>query len=308
MDIDQIISDFLEESRQMGEKPLLVILGGTASGKTALSVEIAKKFNGEIISTDSRQIYRYMDIATAKIKPQEMQGIPHYMIDIVDPDEEFTLADFVKKAKMHIEDILRRGKLPILAGGTGLYIRAICDNYAIPRVPPNQELRAELQKQLEENGPEYIYEKLKELDPQAAEKIHPNNSRYVIRAIEIALAEGKKEDLKFHPQYNVLKFGIDWDREKLYERIDARAANQIEEGLINETKTLMQKGYDLSLPSMSSLGYPEMAGYINGEISLEEALAALQQNTRNYAKRQLTWFRREPDVIWISGEELAAKN
>ena len=308
MDIDQIISDFLSESHETGQKPLLVVLGGTASGKTALSVKVAGKFNGEIISTDSRQGYKYMDIATAKIKPQETEGIPHYMIDIVNPDEEFTLADFVKTAKMYIEDILRRGKLPILAGGTGLYIRAICENYAIPRIPPNNELRIQLQKEFEENGPEYLYDKLQKLDPEAAEKIHPNNYRYVIRALEIANTGQKKADLKNEAQYNVLKFGIEWDREKLYERIDARAANQIEEGLINETKMLLQKGYDLSLPSMSSLGYPEMAKYINGEISLEEALCTLQQNTRNYAKRQLTWFRREPDVIWISGEEVANKN
>lgn len=308
MDIDQTISDFLEESRKTGQKPLLVILGGTASGKTALSVEIAKEFDGEIISTDSRQVYKYMDIATAKIKPQEAEGIPHYMIDIIEPNEEFTLADFVNKAKIHIEDILRRGKLPILAGGTGLYTRAICENYKIPRISPNNKLRQKLQQELEEKGEEYLYEELQKLDPEAAKKIHPHNHRYVIRAIEIAKSGQKKADLKSKNQYNVLKFGIKWDREKLYARIDQRAQYQIEEGLINETKMLLQKGYDLSCPAMSSLGYPEMIKYITGEISLTCALELLQKNTRNYAKRQLTWFRREPDVIWISGEELTTKN
>ncbi|MCD6109535.1 tRNA (adenosine(37)-N6)-dimethylallyltransferase MiaA [bacterium] len=308
MDIDQTISEFLEESYKSRQKPLLVILGGTASGKTALSIQIAKKFNGEVVSTDSRQVYKYMDIATAKVTYNEMQGIPHYMIDIVEPDSGFTLADFVNKAKIHIEDILRRGKLPILAGGTGLYARAICENYQITHIPPNNELRLKLQNELDEKGEDYMYKKLQELDPQAAGKIHPHNHRYVIRALEIVSAGKKKSNLKSKSEYNLLKFGIEWNRDKLYERINARAANQIEDGLINETKMLLQRGYDLSLPSMSSLGYPEMIKYMEGELSLDQALELLQKNTRNYAKRQLTWFRREPDVMWISGEELFNKN
>ena len=237
-----------------------------------------------------------MDIGTAKVTNKEMEGIPHYMLDVVTPDQEFTLADFVRRAKRHISDIHFRNKLPILAGGTGLYTRAICDNFDIPRVPPNHELREELDKQ----DAQIIYDKLKELDPQAAEKIHPNNKRYTIRAIEIAMA-GKKTSQTPDSPYNVLKFGIEWDREKLYERIDTRAAMQIEEGLINETKTLLAKGYDEKLPSMSSLGYPEMIKYIKGELTLDQALELLQKNTRNYAKRQLTWFRREPNVHWVDG-------
>jgi tRNA dimethylallyltransferase len=304
MEIDQTVKTFLEESKEANLKPLLVILGGTASGKTALSIRFAKKFDGEVISTDSRQVYRYMDIGTAKVKPNEMEGISHYMIDIVDPDEEFTLADFVKMAKKHIDDIHRRGKLPILAGGTGLYTRAICENFQIPNVPPNYKLRAELQNEIEEKGEEYVYNKLEKLDPEVAKKIHPHNHRYVIRAIEIIM-EGNKTNSKGKPEFNVLKFGIEWDREKLYERIDTRALHQVEEGLINETKLLLSKGYDLSLPSMSSLGYPEIAKYIKGDLSLDDALSLLQKNTRNYAKRQLTWFRREPEVIWIPGEKIA---
>jgi len=296
MDIKSKVNDFLEESKNLNKKPLLVILGGTASGKTALSIKIAKEFDGEVISTDSRQVYKYMDIGTAKVTPQETEGIPHYMIDIVDPAEEFTLADFVSQAKKHIADIHFRGKLPILAGGTGLYTRAICDNFDIPRVPPNHELREKLDKLY----PQELYLKLKELDPEAAEKIHPNNKRYTIRAIEIAMAD-KKPEQKPQTEYNVLKFGIEWDREKLYERINTRSANQIEEGLINEAKTLLAKGYDENLPSMSSFGYPEMIKYIKGELTLDEALELLQKNTRNYAKRQLTWFRREPNVNWVDG-------
>jgi len=299
MDIKSTINDFLEESKNLNKKPLLVILGGTASGKTALSITIAKEFNGEVISTDSRQVYKFMDIGTAKVTPAETEGIPHYMIDIVDPKEEFTLADFVRRAKRHIEEIHQRKKLPILAGGTGLYTRAICDNFDIPRVPPNPKLRAELEKE----DPQKLHYKLKEIDPEAAENIHPNNKRYTIRAIERAMA-GKKPDQKPQNEFNVLKIGIEWDREKLYERINTRAANQIEEGLINETKTLLSKGYDEKLPSMSSLGYPEMIKYIKGELSLDEALELLQKNTRNYAKRQLTWFRREPNVIWLNGAEI----
>jgi len=295
MDITSTIQDHLKEAN----KPLIVILGGTASGKTALSIKIAKEFNGEVISTDSRQVYKYMDIGTAKVTEDEMEGIPHYMIDVVSPEEEFSLADFVRKAKDHINDILKRGKIPILAGGTGLYTRAICDNFDIPRVPPNPELRDQLEKENTEN----LHKTLQDLDPDAAEKIHPNNRRYVIRAIEVAKA-GKPNPQNGTPEYDVLKFGIEWDRDTLYRRIDDRAKWQTENGLIEETQGLLDKGFDPNLPSMSSLGYPEMLKYINGEMSLDEALELLQKNTRNYAKRQITWFRREPNVIWLNGAEL----
>jgi len=304
VDIIETVKDFLQESKQLKMTPLLVILGPTASGKTGLSIRLAKKFDGEIISADSRQVYKYMDIGTAKIRNKEMEGIKHYMLDIVSPDQEFTLADYVRQAKIHIGDIIKRGKLPMLVGGTGLYIRAICDNYRIPRVPPNNELRAQIQKEITERGEDFVYEKLKEVDPVAAAKIHPHNHRYVIRAIEIALSNNKESKIGEKLEYNILKLGIHWDREKLYERIDKRAAMQIEEGLINETKTLIANGFDVSKPSMSSLGYPEILKYINGEMLLGEAVELLQQNTRNYAKRQLTWFRREKDIVWIPGEQL----
>lgn len=304
IDVYKQVEQFLKKAGDKGLPPLLVILGATASGKTDLSIKIAKKYDGEVISTDSRQIYKYMDIGTAKISPEEMDGIPHYMLDVVEPDQEFTLADFVDQAKKHIKDIHQRGKLPILIGGTGLYIRAICENYDIPRVPPNEKLREKLKKEIEEKGGEYVYEKLQKLDPEAAKRIHPNNHRYVIRAIEISKS-GKKKQKKGDPIYHVLRLGIEWPRERLYERIDKRSGIQIEKGLIEETKCLLDKGYDSSLPSMSSLGYPEMISYIKGERTLEEALSWLQKNTRNYAKRQITWFRKEPDVIWLPGEKYA---
>jgi len=308
--IEQIITQFLKNSAERNAqghaaKPLLVILGPTASGKTGLSIKIAKKFNGEVISADSRQVYKFMDIGTAKVKTNETEGIPHYMIDEIEPDKEFTLADYVRKAKFHIEEILKHGKLPILVGGTGLYIRAICQNYNIPRVAPNYELRNQLEKEMRENGKEYIYKKLVELDPEAAAKIHPQNHVYVIRAIEVAMAEGRQNKSKGECEYDVLKLGIEWERERLYVRIDERAKNQIDEGLINETKSLLGRGYTTKLPSMSSLGYPEISAYIQGEISLDEALGMIQQNTRNYAKRQLTWFRSEPDVLWVPGEKIS---
>jgi len=306
--IEQIIVQFLKNSAESGAKPLLVILGPTASGKTSFSIKLAKKFNGEVISADSRQIYKFMDIGTAKVKNNEAEGIRHYMIDEVEPDQEFTLADYVRKAKFHIEEILKHGKLPILVGGTGLYIRAICQNYNIPHVAPNYELREQLEKEILENGEEAVFQKLVELDPDSAARIHPHNHVYVIRAIEIAMAQkenhGQQNERKGESEYNVLKIGMDWERERLYERIDARARNQIDEGLINETKSLLQKGYTTKLPSMSSLGYPEISSYLNGDISLDNALKTIQQNTRNYAKRQLTWFRREPDVLWVPGEKI----
>jgi len=302
--IEQIITQFLKNSAESGAKPLLVILGPTASGKTSFSIKLAKKFNGEVISADSRQIYKYMDIGTAKVKNNETDGIRHYMIDEVEPDQEFTLADYVRKAKFHIEEILKHGKLPILIGGTGLYIRAICQNYNIPHVAPNYELREQLEKEILENGEDAVFQKLVELDPDAAARIHPHNHVYVIRAIEIALSGMNKRNMQGESEYNVLKLGMDWERERLYSRIDARAKNQIDEGLINETKTLLEKGYTTKLPSMSSLGYPEISAYLNGDISLDDALKMIQQNTRNYAKRQLTWFRNEPNVLWVPGEKI----
>jgi len=305
MKILEDIKSFQEQCNADNRKPLIAILGPTASGKTALSIEIAKKINGEVISADSRQVYKYMDIGTAKVTQHEMQGIKHYLLDITDPSEEFTLADFKRQAIKAINDIHTRKKVPILCGGTGLYFSAITQNYQIPRVPPQFDIRQKLAMYYEENGADALYAMLKERDPKAAEKIHPNNIRYVIRALEVSMSgNDQNKKRQGEPQFDVFKIGIDWPRDVLYERINRRVYEQIDNGLLNEVKTLLMKGYSEKLPSMSSLGYPELIEYIKGEVSLEQALDNIQKNTRNYCKRQLTWFRREKDITWVSGYEM----
>ncbi len=305
MKIFESIREFLSDCVKEGQKPLIAVLGPTASGKTALSVEIAKKFNGEVISADSRQIYKYMDIGTAKIAPHEMRGIKHHLLDVADPADEFTLSDFKRHALKAINEIHARKKIPVLCGGTGLYFSTIIQNYEIPRIPPQFDIRQKLAQYYEEHGAEALHALLKERDPAAAARIHPNNVRYVIRALEINMAGGApKNDEKGRPMFAVFKVGIDWPRDILYERINRRVDEQLSAGLLNEVKGLLMRGYDEKLPSMSSLGYPELIGYIKGEITLEEAADLIRKNTRNYCKRQLTWFRREKDVAWIGGEEL----
>ncbi|HEC21140.1 MAG TPA: tRNA (adenosine(37)-N6)-dimethylallyltransferase MiaA [Candidatus Peregrinibacteria bacterium] len=296
------IQDFLKEA----EKPLVVILGPTASGKTALSVELAKEFNGEIVSADSRQIYRGLDISTAKISKKEQGGVPHHLIDVADPDEVFTLADYQEKAFETIDDILRRGKTPFLVGGTGLYISAITENYQIPKTPQSKGIRLKIEKELEEKGAENLYERLKKLDPEAVAAFSPNNHRYLIRALEIVESTKKtKTELakKGRKLYDALKFGIYWSREKLYERIDRRTLQQIESGLIEEVQNLVDK-YSPPLPAMTSIGCKEVIPFLEGKVSKEELIEKLQQNNRNYAKRQLTWFRRDPEINWVSDEQL----
>ncbi len=303
MDIFKELQDFLQNPEN--KNPLIVVLGPTASGKTAISLKIAKMFNGEIISTDSRQVYKYMDIGTDKILPAQQEGVPHHMLDFVDPTEEFTLADYKRIALKTIDEIYRRKHIPMLVGGTGLYINAIIQNYQIPQVPPNAQLRQELTEYCQKNGIEALYKILQEKDPQAAKRIHPNNIRYVIRALEINLAGNiKKIDTKGEPAFNVFVIGIDWPREELYARINQRVDNQIKRGLLNEFKTLLLKGYKETLPSMSSLGYKELVPFMRGECPLEKAVEDIKQNTRNYAKRQVTWFKKYKNIHWIDGHEL----
>lgn len=304
MKILEDIQNFLDESESLGKPPVLAIIGPTASGKTALSLEIAKKFNGEIVSADSRQIYKYMDIGTEKISQSEMQGITHHLLDIVNPDQEFTLADYKRKAVNTIKDIHKRGKLPILCGGTGLYLNAIIENYQIPRVPPQFDLRQQLAQYYEEHGAQALHKLLQERDPDAAAKIHPNNVRYVIRALEIFEAGLDSQPPKGKKIFNIFTVGIDWPRESLYERINSRVHDQIDRGLLNEVKTLMHKGYNPGLPALSSIGYSEIIEFLNGDVTLEEAIENIKKNTRNYCKRQLTWFRRYQNINWINGDEL----
>lgn len=300
MNLYSHIETFLKQAKN----PLIVILGPTASGKTNLSLTIARKFDGEIISADSRQVYKYMDVATDKLLKEDQEGIAHHMIDIIEPSRQFTLADYKIKAFKTIKDIHSRKKVPILVGGTGLYISAVCENYQIPGVPPDYKLRQELTREFEEKGGEYLLEKLKKLDPQAAKKIDPRNGRYLIRALEINLSGKKnKTDQKTEPLFEILKIGIDWPREMLYDRINRRVETQIKRGLIEEVKQLLEK-YNRKLPSMSSLGYPQIIKYLDDELTLKEAKELLQKETRNYAKRQITWWRRDEDIVWVEGEKL----
>lgn len=296
MDILKESDLFLKEA----SRPLIVVLGPTASGKTDLSLKIAKKFKGEIISADSRQIYKYMPIAT-DVLPQDLrQGVPHHLLEFIEPDKMLSMAEFKDLALAKIAEIYKRGHLPVLVGGTGLYISAIIDGYEVPRIAPDPKLRDELQN--EDSGE--LYKKLQKLDPKTAKKIHPHNTRYVIRALEInLLGKKRKIDKKKKPSFDVLKTGIAWPRDVLYERINRRVDNQFARGLVDEVRALLAKGYNPALPSMYSLGVKEIIPYLKKEKSLEECAELLKKNTRNYAKRQITWFGRYDDVKWLRGEE-----
>lgn len=295
---------FLQEVKKTGEKPLLVICGPTASGKTALSLKIAEDFNGEIISADSAQVYRKMDIGSDKVTVAERQKIKHHLVDVRDINQVFTMADFKREATHAIGEILHKGKVPIICGGTGLYISSVVDNYDLPVAPPNQKIRDELEAEFQKHGGEGLYDMLLNLDPVSASKIHPNNVRYVARALEIVLQTKKPiERGKAERLYNVFKMAVDWPREVLYERINKRADDQIQRGLLNELKTLLAEGYSENAQAFSALGYKEYFPYLRGEKSLEDCKEELQMNTRNFAKRQLTWFRKEEDIYWISPEE-----
>ncbi|MBU1019326.1 MAG: tRNA (adenosine(37)-N6)-dimethylallyltransferase MiaA [Patescibacteria group bacterium] len=297
----QNLKTFLKEAKK---PPLIIVLGPTASGKTGLSIALAQKFNGEIISADSRQIYRGMDVGTDKISAKDAQGIKHYMIDIKSPDQTFTMADFQRESTYSIKEILNKGKIPFLVGGTGLYINAIAENYQLNNAPPDTSLRAELEKELEKQGAEHMHKMLSELDPLSASKIHPNNHRYLIRALEINLkTKQTKSNSKGESKYEIFKIGINWPREELYERINSRVDEQIDRGILNEIKTLLDQGYSRNLPAMSGLGYKEFFPYLDGEKPLEECLEDLKQATRNYAKRQITWFGRDDTIYWISPRE-----
>ena len=299
------LDTFIQTCKETGDKPLIVILGQTASGKTELSIDIAKRVDGEVISTDSRQVYKYMDIGTAKITEEEKKGIKHHLIDIVEPDQPFNLSDFIQKARFAIKEIQEKNKVPMLVGGTGLYISAIVENYKISKAQPDLILRKQLEEEYKKHGAEYLHQKLKKLDPKSAANIHPNNVRYVIRAIEINLAtKNQKKDQKGAPKFAVFNIGIDWPRELLYKRINKRADIQIKKGLLEEVQSILDKGYDTNLPSMASIGYQEIIPYLKGKTTLEEAKEILKRNTRRYAKRQMTWFKRYKHVNWLDYSEL----
>lgn len=284
---------------------IIAVVGPTASGKTALGLMLAKKFNGEIVNADSRQVYRGMDIATAKPDKNELASIRHHLIDIAEPDDEFTLANFKEEALEAIDDILARNKLPIIVGGTGLYVKAIIDNLDIPAVAPDRNLRSELgNKKLGE-----LAVMLAELDPACAEKIDMKNPRRVMRALEIALSNGKLSlagEKKLPARYDVLQIGLKINREELYQRISARINAQLESGLLAEVQFLSKK-YAWDLPSMSGIGYKQLGYFLRNEISLPEAVELIKRDTRRYAKRQLTWYKKDPRVNWIADEKQAEK-
>ncbi len=275
----------LKESRL-----LISVIGPTAVGKTDTALQLAEELNGEIISADSRQIYRGMDIATAKPTPAEQTRVPHHLIDIVNPDESFTLAEYQARAYAAVDEVFRRGKQPLLVGGTGLYIRAVVEGLNIPAVPPNLERRRELEQI---PAPE-LYARLQQLDPVTAAGTLPNNTRRMIRALEVIEATGQRmSDLQTRepPPYPILQIGLTMPREVLYARVDARIDRMIEQGLVDEVKGLVTRGYSFNLPSMTSLGYREMGQYLQGEIPFEEAVRLFKRNTRKFIRHQYNWFR-----------------
>ncbi|OGD25662.1 tRNA (adenosine(37)-N6)-dimethylallyltransferase MiaA [Candidatus Azambacteria bacterium RIFCSPHIGHO2_01_FULL_40_24] len=299
---------------------MIVIVGPTASGKSALAIKIAKKFNGEIISADSRQIYRGMDIGTAKPKVQGTSGISnfqfiiskkisHYLIDIKNPDENYTVAEYKQDAIKAINKILKKKKLPILVGGTGLYIKSVIDNLNIPEVAPDQKLRKKLEKEIEKYGLKYVFEKLIKLDPEAAYIVDPNNPRRIIRALEVAIKTKKPFSVQRKagkPLFDFLEIGINWPKNILNKRINKRVDLMIEEGLVSEVKNLIKK-YGSKQQSFDAIGYREIINYLNKKTTLNEAKNLIKKNTRHYAKRQMTWFRKNKRIHWIRNEKETEK-
>ncbi|MBS5937539.1 tRNA (adenosine(37)-N6)-dimethylallyltransferase MiaA [Clostridium sp.] len=289
---------------------LLIIAGPTAVGKTSLSIKLAKALNGEIISTDSMQIYKYMDIGSAKIGKDEMDGVMHHMIDVVDPRDPFSVADYKEKADKAIEDILSRNKLPILVGGTGLYINALTCKMNFTEADKDENYRNELESLAEEKGNEFIHNMLKDVDPVSYNEIHYNNRKRVIRALEVYKLTNKPfssfnlgEDI-YNGPYEVKYYVLDMNREALYDRINLRVDIMMKNGLLEECIKLREMGYNSSMQSMQGIGYKEMFYYLDNKITLDEAVEMIKKGSRNYAKRQLTWFRRDPRAIFINKDNL----
>lgn len=290
--------------------PFLVIVGPTAVGKTAISLRLAADFDGEIISADSRQFYRGLDIGTAKATPAERAAIPHHLIDIRDPDETLTLAEFQTLVYAAAAEIAARGHLPIMVGGTGLYVRAVVEGYGIPRVPPDENLRAHLWAEAEAEGPETLHARLAQVDPEAAGSIDPRNVRRVIRALEVYQRTGTPISVlqrKRPPPYRFFQIGLTRDRAKLYERIDARIQAMLEAGLVEEVRGLLEAGVDPESEAMSGLGYRETIAYLRGEIpTLDELAHEIGRNTRAFVRRQYNWFRlTDPAIHWFNLDGVA---
>ena len=288
------------------KKPLIVLTGPTASGKTSLAVALAKAIGGEIISGDSMQVYRGMDIGTAKVREEEKKGIPHYMIDEFDPDQECSVALFQKKVKAYMKQIYDRGKIPIIVGGTGFYIRAITHDIEFEDMDTDTRIRDQLMAEAKEHGPDHLHDKLALVDPVSAENIHKNNIQRVVRALEYhrqtgqLISEHNEKEKKRQTPYNLLFFALNMDRDLLYSRINTRVEQMIDEGLLEEAKGIFEMGYARELPSMRGIGYKEFYAYFEGAEDLDTSIENLKQNTRHYAKRQLTWLRNQSEPIWIN--------
>ncbi len=291
------------------KKPLIVLTGPTAVGKTALSIQLAKAVGGEIISADSMQVYKYMDIGSAKIRREEMDGVPHYLVDVLNPDEEFHVVRFQKMSKEAMEKIYANGHIPIIVGGTGFYIQALLYDIDFTESDSDPVYRDELEQYADEHSAEALHDKLRAVDPESADSIHANNVKRVIRALEYYHLTGEKisvhnaREREKESPYDYRYFVLNDKRENLYRRIDLRVDQMIDEGLVREVTHLKEMGYHRGMVSMQGLGYKEILAYLDGEISLEEAVYEIKRDTRHFAKRQITWFKRERDVIWINKNE-----
>lgn len=293
------------------KQPLIILTGPTAVGKTALSIGLAKATSGEIISADSMQVYQGMDIGTAKIHPEEMQGVPHHLIDILPPQEAFHVADFQKRCKHCMQEIYQRAKIPILVGGTGFYIQAVLYDIQFQETEAEEGYRRQLEQEAKAQGAAALHQKLAAVDPEAARQIHPNNIKRVIRALEYYQQTGKpisrhnEEERAKNSPYHFVYYVLNLPRDVLYARINKRVEQMRQEGLEAEVSRLLREGCKRNMVSMQGLGYKEMIQAIQGEISVEEAYEKIKQETRHFAKRQLTWFRREREVTWIQKEQFA---
>lgn len=291
------------------QMPLVILVGPTAVGKTAASIRLAKELDGEIISGDSMQIYRGLDIGTAKITPEEMDGVPHHLIDIKSPKEGFSVAEFKVLADAAIADVLSRGKMPLLVGGTGLYINSVLYSYHFGEAFTDEAFRQEMMQFAMQHGNEALYQRLVEVDKEAAWRLHPNDRKRIIRALEIHHLTGKpasqlKQQVdRGRKRYQAVYLALDMDRAQLYQRIEQRVDRMMEDGLLEETKRVLADKTPVDALSMTSLGYRQMVQYLQGEIPLEKAVALIKRDTRHFAKRQLTWFRHDPNLIWIKTDQ-----
>lgn len=288
---------------------ILAVVGSTASGKTSLSIELAKKLNGEIVSADSRLVYRDFDIGTAKPTIEERAGIVHHMVDIVDPITLYSAGDYKKDAQKAVEDIISRGKIPIVVGGTGFYVRSLLGGLDIPDIPADEDFRAQMDKLVEQKGRQALHDKLSKIDPITAQKLHPNDNVRITRALEIFHFSGKtmsEISSMSKPQYDVYYAGLNaQDRDFLYSRANLRVDKMFDDGLVDEVKNLIEK-YGRTLPILKTLGYKEICEYFDAKISLDEACELIKKHTRNYAKRQLTWFRANPEINWFYIDEMSS--